>query len=49
MVNTALSYEPLPSVRLFARIDNLLDKTYCEAWGYGTPGFSLYGGVRFSF
>jgi len=49
LVNTALSYDPLPSVRLFARIDNLLDKNYYEAWGYGTPGFSLYGGVRFSF
>lgn len=49
LVNTALSYDPLRSVRLFARIDNLLDKTYYEAWGYGTPGFSLYGGVRLSF
>ena len=49
LVNTALSYDPLRSVRLFARIDNLLDKTYYEAWGYGTPGFSIYGGVRLSF
>jgi outer membrane cobalamin receptor len=27
------------------RIENLLDKQYEEVYGYGTAGFSVYGGI----
>ncbi|MCG2721223.1 MAG: TonB-dependent receptor [Thermodesulfovibrionales bacterium] len=33
---------------IFARINNLFDADYEEAGGYGTPGFSAYGGMRVS-
>ena len=47
--NLAASYTISTSVELFARIENLLDEEYEEVLGFGTAGFSTYGGVRLTF
>jgi len=49
LVNLKGSYLLNKNLSLFARIDNLLDKSYEEAAGYGTPGISAFGGVKVSF
>lgn len=46
LVNLKGSYLLYKNLSLFARIDNLLDKAYEEAGGYGTPGISAFGGVK---
>lgn len=46
VVNLALGYDLNESLRLFARVDNVLDKDYVETWGYESPGVAVYGGVR---
>jgi vitamin B12 transporter len=33
---------------LTGRIENLFDKKYQEIYGYNTPGFSIYGGIEFT-
>lgn len=35
--------------RWHARIENLLDEDYEEAWSYATPGFSVYTGLTATF
>jgi len=47
LVNLAAHYDIFSFLRLNVRIENLLDKQYEEIYGYGTAGFSVYGGVRF--
>ncbi len=49
LVNLAASYDVTKWLQLFARVDNMLDREYEEAYGYGTPGISGYGGVKVSF
>lgn len=49
LVNAGLSYDLNDSAAVYLRIENLLDKDYETAGGYGTPGRSLYFGVRASF
>lgn len=36
------------NVQLEARVDNLFDRRYETAWGYGTAGASVFAGVRVS-
>jgi vitamin B12 transporter len=45
LVNFSAHYDVLPFLRLQCRIENLFDKQYEEVYGFGTAGFSLYGGV----
>lgn len=45
LVNFAAHYDILPFIRLQGRIENLLDKQYEEVYGFGTAGFSAYGGI----
>lgn len=45
LVNLATTYDVSPCCQLFARIDNVLDQNYEEAYGYGTPGIAFYGGT----
>ncbi|MGB5288419.1 MAG: TonB-dependent receptor, partial [Ignavibacteriaceae bacterium] len=47
LVNMAAHYDIFSFLRLKVRIENLLDKQYEEIYGYGTAGFSIYGGVSF--
>ena len=49
LVNLKGSYLLLKNLSLFVRIDNLFNKSYEEAAGYGTPGISAFGGVKVSF
>jgi len=45
LVNAAFSYSILKNLAVFIRLDNLLDEEYEIIKGYGTPGFSVYGGI----
>ncbi len=45
-LDLAGSYQLTPRCELFARIDNVLDESYEEVWGYETAGISAYGGVN---
>lgn len=49
IVNLSGSYKAQKNITLFSRIENLFDKGYEEARGYGTKGISVYGGVRAAF
>ncbi len=46
LINLAAYYDLFSFLRLQARIENLLNKQYEEIYGYGTPGFSIYGGIN---
>lgn len=46
VVNLSATYKASKTLSTFLRIENLFDKDYEEAGGYGRPGFSAYGGVR---
>lgn len=48
LVNLAASYNITKNIQVFSRIDNLFDQDYEEVKGYGTPGFSIFGGIRIS-
>lgn len=45
LINLAAHYDLFSFLRLQGRIENLLDKKYEEVYGYGTAGFSVYGGI----
>ncbi len=49
LLNPALSWRVGDTVEMFGRVENLLDRDYVEVAGYGTPGVSVYGGIRFLF
>ncbi|MFH0775279.1 MAG: TonB-dependent receptor, partial [bacterium] len=46
LFNTRISYRLSETLTLSGRIENLFDEKYEEVKGYGTPGRSLYGGIR---
>lgn len=48
LLNAAASFNFTSSFQIFCRLDNILNKEYEMIKGYGTPGFSVYGGVNFS-
>ena len=48
VADLAGSYALNPRLKLTARIENLTDVHYQEAFGYGEPGFGLFVGVRIS-
>ena len=48
-MNLAASYDIHKNFQIFGRIENLFNKKYEDVWGYGTAGFSLFGGVKLSF
>lgn len=49
LVDLRLSYDLNPTVTLFARVNNLLDKDHQEVAGYETPDAAVYAGIRASF
>lgn len=49
LVNLAASYDITPHIQISGRIENLFDVNYEEVYGYGTPGFAAYGGMKLSF
>jgi vitamin B12 transporter len=46
LVNLAGNYRVTKWLTLFARIDNLFDAHYEEVGSFGTPGFSIFGGIK---
>ncbi len=48
LVNLSSSYKMTKGLTIFARIDNLFDEDYEEAGSYGTPGLSIFGGIKIS-
>jgi vitamin B12 transporter len=46
VVDLSGSFGVTEHVRLFARVENLLDKDYEDVLGFATPGLSAYGGVE---
>ncbi|HEX2867655.1 MAG TPA: TonB-dependent receptor [Ignavibacteriales bacterium] len=49
LINLAASYEISSLVKVYGRIDNLLNKKYEEVLFYGTPGLSAYLGMKLNF
>ncbi len=49
LVNLRASFQVEDHVKLFARVDNLFNQFYEEAYGFGTPGLSGYAGTKVSF
>jgi len=45
VVNLATSYDLTDSLQVTAKIKNLFDEYYEEAWSYATPGRSIYLGL----
>lgn len=48
VINLSSSLRILKGITLFMRGQNMLDERYEEIGSFGTPGFSLYGGLRVS-
>ncbi len=49
LVNVAAHYDITDMLRIYARVDNLLDEHYEEAWSYATAGQSFYAGAKLTF
>jgi vitamin B12 transporter len=49
LLNLRADYQVSDKVKFFARVDNLFNQWYEEAYGYSTPGLSVYGGTKVSF
>jgi len=49
LLNAAVSFNFTSNFQIFYRLDNIFNKEYEMVKGYGTPGFSAYGGVNFIF
>jgi len=49
LVNVAAHYDITAALRIYARVDNLLDEHYEEAWSYASAGQSFYAGAKFTF
>ncbi|MBW1678886.1 MAG: TonB-dependent receptor [Deltaproteobacteria bacterium] len=49
VVNLTGSFDVSEHFQVFGRIDNLFDENYYESYGYGTAGFSAYGGLKITF
>jgi vitamin B12 transporter len=46
LVNLSAHYDVTENIRLFGRVENLLDEDYQEVFGYETAPVAAYGGVR---
>ena len=46
IVNAAASYKLQPGVELFARVENLLDEKYQEAFGFEAAPIAAFAGVK---
>lgn len=49
-VDVPLAYKLIETehraLEVFGRVDNLLDEDYQEAYGFASPGFAAFGGIR---
>jgi vitamin B12 transporter len=46
LLNCTISWDILPNIQLYIRMENILDQQYELIKGYGTPGLSAYGGFK---
>jgi vitamin B12 transporter len=46
LLNCTISWDILPNIQFYIRMDNILDQQYELIKGYGTPGLSAYGGFK---
>ncbi len=46
LVNLSGNYKLTKNIKIFGKIDNLLDEDYETAGGYNSPGFSAFTGVK---
>ncbi len=46
LVNLAAHYDMFSFLRFYTRVENLFDVQYEEVFGFGTPGLSVYGGLK---
>jgi len=49
LINAVVSFDLIRNAQIFCRLDNIFNEEYEMVKGYGTPGFSVYGGVNFIF
>lgn len=49
LLNAVISYDMAPNAQVFLRFDNILDEAYELVKGFGTPGFSAFGGLKLQF
>jgi len=49
LLNAAFSFDLSTNIQIFVRLDNLFNVEYENILGYGTPGFSAFGGVSLDF
>jgi len=49
LFNSVISYDITQQIQAFLRMDNILNEKYEMIKGYGTPGFSVYGGINLHF
>lgn len=49
LLNAAVSFNFASNFQIFFRMDNIFNEEYEMVKGYGTPGFSVYGGVNLTF
>ena len=48
-LNAGLTYRMSERTKIFARVENLLDREYQEVLGYGAPGAAGYAGMTVTF
>ncbi|MCC7258729.1 MAG: TonB-dependent receptor [Gammaproteobacteria bacterium] len=48
LVRLAASYQLTPGLEIYGRIENVLDEDYEDVYGFNTPGFGAFAGVRLS-
>ncbi len=46
LLNAAISWDILPNIQFYLRMENILDQRYELIKGYGTPGRSAYAGFK---
>jgi vitamin B12 transporter len=46
LLDANISYAVAPRTKLFFRFDNVLNQRYEMIYGYGTPGFCVYAGIK---
>lgn len=46
LVNLSGYYQATEYLRIYGRLENLLDEEYEEIYGYGTPGLAAYAGIK---
>ncbi len=49
VVNLAANYDMTERAQAYVRVDNLFDEEYEEVLNFGTPGLSVFGGLRVNF